>query len=125
VLWNQGFLLIGTHVDDLFVLFNRAVASLRDSVMKKLRDTMEVTDKGEISFALDMKIERDRENGILKISQQQFTENLLREYNIHEGDTTETPSPVIDITDDDVLNTEEEKEEMKHKPIRELIGKRE
>ena len=30
---------------------------------------MEVDDKGEISFALDMRVQSDREKGILKLSQ--------------------------------------------------------
>src|SRR5204862_3125424 len=103
-MWHEGgsFLFIGTHVDDLFVLYNQDGRKIRDRVLEKIKETMEVAEKGEISFALDMKIERDREKGFLKISQTQYTENFLKEYGMLDGDTKETPYPLTDITEEDL-----------------------
>ena len=47
---DNGFLFIGTHVDDLFCLFNPAGKFLRDKVLATLRTKMEVDDKGTLSF---------------------------------------------------------------------------
>ena len=38
---------------------------------------MEVDDKGTLSFALDMRIQRDVEKGILKLSQRQYSDELM------------------------------------------------
>ena len=61
-MWKEGeaFLCISTYVDDLFVLYNGGGRAMRDKVNETLKQTMEVTEKGEIEFALDMKIERQR-----------------------------------------------------------------
>ena len=61
---KEAFLIIGTHVDDIFPLFNKQGKKLRDKVFSKLGEKMEIENKGEIKFALDMKIETDRQRGI-------------------------------------------------------------
>ena len=68
---NDSFLVLGTHVDDLFCLFNPG-KTLRDKVLAALRAKMEVDDQGTLSFALDMRIQRDVEKDILKLSQRQY-----------------------------------------------------
>ena len=76
-MWREGkaFLFIGTHVDDFFCLFNKEAEEIRNTVLHTLEQTMEVTNKGEISHALDMKIEmqREREN-------ENLTEKLHRKF---------------------------------------------
>ena len=62
---------------------------------------MEVDDKGTLDFALDMRIQRDPERGILKLSQKQYVDDLLAEYEI----TTirHSPAPVEDLREEDFL----------------------
>src|SRR5207245_1819806 len=55
---GEGFLFIGTHVDDIFSLFNPAGKVLRDRVLTALRKKMEIDDKGTLTFALDMRVQR-------------------------------------------------------------------
>jgi len=66
---GSGWVIIGTHVDDMFPLFNREGRALRDKIFSFLGKHMTLENKGILSFALDTKIERDAEAGILKISQ--------------------------------------------------------
>ena len=49
-MWKEGeaFLFISAHVDDLFVLYNGGGRAMRDKVNETLKQTMEVTEKGEI-----------------------------------------------------------------------------
>ena len=79
---GDAFLFVGTHVDDIFSLFNPSGKFLRDRVLKALRGKMEIDDKGPLSFALDMRVQRDPERGILKLSQKQYIESLITEYKI-------------------------------------------
>ena len=76
-MWRDGeaVLFIGTHVDDIFSLFNPAGKQLRDKILKGLRELMEVDDKGPISFALDMRVQRDPTKG--KLSQRQYIDELM------------------------------------------------
>ena len=54
-----------------------------------LEKKMQVEDKGEMSFALDTRIQRDTKAGILKISQRDYIENLMKTCKV-EG-TKDTP----------------------------------
>jgi len=73
---------------------------------------MQIDNKGPLSFALDMKIERDINRGILKISQNIYIKNLLKEFNMENATGRDTPAPLTDITEEDLPKTKEEK----HKP---------
>ena len=118
---GDAILFIGTHVDDIFRLYNPAGKTLRDKVLKALRDEMEVEDKGELSFALDMRVQRDPARGILKLSQRLYTEELMREYKV--TGTRASPAPVDDLTEEDVPKDDVERKEAEKIPIRALIGR--
>ena len=119
---KEAFLFISTHVDALFVLYNTGGRAIRDKVNRTIKQTMEMTEKGEISFALDMKIERDTENGRLKISQKAYIESILRDFGELAPGVKDTPAPVDDIKDEGT-HTREEEAEINSKPIRNIIGK--
>ena len=105
-------MLIGTHVDDMFPLFNRPG-----------QKHMTVENKGILSFALDTKIERDAEKGILKISQPVYIAGIVQEFNRENPlKTRDTPSSGTTITEEILPQTEEEKEKVAKLPIRNLIG---
>jgi hypothetical protein len=114
-------LFIGTHVDDLFFLCSPKGKSIRDKVINTLKQKMTVEEKGEMTFALDVRIQRDVDKGLLKLSQREYIENLLKSYDI----TTEkpTPSPLRNLSEDDVPKSEEEKREAAQLPIQSMIGK--
>jgi hypothetical protein len=85
---------------------------------------MTVDDKGTVAWALDTKIERDADAGILKISQTAYTEKFLSEHRMAEFKKVDTPMvPGFTITDDDLPKTDEEKAEVAKLPFREVIGK--
>ena len=65
-----------------------------------------VDDKGEIKFALDIKIEAKREEGKLRISQETYISNMIKDFNLQETKGKDTPGPTKDITDDDVPTTQ-------------------
>ena len=67
---------------------------------------MEIENKGEISFALDTKVQRDA-NKVLKLSQTAYIERTLREFNIHLSGGRQTPLPIGDITQEDLRRREE------------------
>jgi len=82
---------VWTHVE--FVLSDRKGEKIRDRVLKKLQEGMEIDNRGEISYALDMCIETDSERGI---SQQQYIKNLIHKFQLSEAKGKETPGVVND-----------------------------
>ena len=66
---------------------------------------MEIDDKGEIKYALDTHIERDRERGTLRISQTNYIKNIIKEYNLEEARGRQTPA---EITESDIERSEED-----------------
>ena len=63
-----GWVLIGTHVDDLFALANEEGKIIRQQIFDKMSEEVTITNDGEISWALKASIDRDPESGILKIT---------------------------------------------------------
>lgn len=69
---GKAYVVIGTHVDDLFVVYNTAGKRLRDNVWSLLSRKLTIKDLGEAKWTLQMSIQRDATKGILKISQENF-----------------------------------------------------
>ena len=120
---GEGICIIGTHVDDIFPLYNKEGRKIRDRVFKKLEEKMEVENKGEIKYALDTCIERNVERGTLRISQENYIRNVIKEFKLEEAEGKDTPGPTCDITEADIPTTQEEKEKADLLPIRSAIGK--
>ena len=70
-----------------------------------------------------MKITRDRENRIMKIQQSEYTERILKRFNMHESKQQSTPMVTRQVKNRDCKITEETVEESSYKaPYREAIG---
>ena len=66
----------------MFVLYNQKGKSLRDLLFQKIASKVEIENLGPVSWALKTLVLRDRESGILKISQEAFISELLAKYEI-------------------------------------------
>ena len=64
---------------------------------KKQRNTYSqifyITDLGEASYVLGIEIHRDRNNGVLGLSQNAYLEKVLKKYNMHASKAT--PAPIV------------------------------
>ena len=119
-------LMIGTHVDDLFVLFNRGGTRLKDEVWRHLNKHLAIKDLGEASWTLQMSIKRDVAAGVLKLSQETFTLEVLRRFNM--ADCKPLPTPAVDAGDESTMmetdcpSTPDEQKAIADLPFLELIG---
>ena len=80
VFWKKdknAFCVCSTHVDDIFVLFNKGGKQFRDSLFESILDKIPIENLGSVSWALKTSILRDRENGVIKISQEQYCREYL------------------------------------------------
>ena len=120
---GEKICIIGTHVDDIFPLYNEEGRKIRDRVFKQLEQKMKEENKGEIKYALDTCIERNVERGTLRISQENYIRNVIEEFKFEEAKGKHTPGPTCDITAADIPTTQEEKEKADLLQIRSAIGK--
>ena len=89
---DGGWCIIGTHVDDLFPVYNKKGHELRDRVFDTLARRLKVKNEGPVKWALKILIERDREGGVLKISQGQFVREILQRFGFTEESDETTPA---------------------------------
>ena len=69
--------MVSTHVDDIFALFNFPGKRLRDKLFESILSSIPIENLGNVSWALKTSILRDRVSGVLKISQEQYTQGFL------------------------------------------------
>ena len=74
---ENAFCMCSTHVDDIFVLFNNEGKTFRDSLFGSILEKIPIENLGSVSWALKTSILRDRKEGVLKISQEQYCRDFL------------------------------------------------
>ena len=74
---ENGWCMCSTHVDDIFCLFNLPGKILRDRLFFGIQKYVSMENLGPVSWALQTTILRDRERGVIKISQEQYALEFL------------------------------------------------
>ena len=124
---ETSWLFLSTHVDDIFVLFNQEGLKIRDSILIALNEEVTVENRGELSWALNTKVERDSVRGILKISQEEYVNELIRTEHFDDIGLEDTPTfdkgSDSHMSADDLPKTDAEKEEVAKFPFQSIIGK--
>jgi len=75
-----AWVVCSTHVDDIFVLCNKAGEVDRDKLFKAFSSRVEIENLGSVSWALQTQILRDARAGVLKISQERFINEILQQH---------------------------------------------
>jgi hypothetical protein len=123
---GNAFVLIGTHVDDLFVVSNAAGRPIREKLWAHLTSKLSIKTLGDAKWTLQMLIQRDVVHGVLKISQESFVTEVLRRFNM--TNCKSVPTPAVNSGDEAVMlesdfpTTEAEKKEIEDLPFLELTG---
>lgn len=109
------------YVDDLLIA-SKKIERL-EFIKSKLKSKLKMVDLGKAHNILGINVEREGETGSIKLSQKKYVEELLAKFNMENAKTATTPlEPSIKITKEMSPISDEEKEEMKNHPYRELIG---
>jgi hypothetical protein len=88
----QGFCIVGTHVDDMFPTYNKTGKTLRDRLWGILTTGMELKNEGDASWALKTRIQYDRGAGVMKISQEAYTDEMLVRFGCVGVKASKTPA---------------------------------
>ena len=91
---GSGYTVVGTHVDDLFVVSNTEGRALKNKLWQHLQGKLKIKTLGEAKWTLQMLIQRDAAAGILKLSQESFVNEVLRRFKLEE--CKPVPTPAVD-----------------------------
>ena len=126
---DGGWCFVGTHVDDIFVITNVLGKPLRDKLWKTLSARVPITDMGTIRWALKTLIEHDPREGLLKISQEAYSIEVLQRFGFMDAKPALTPAmdqgPNSMMTPEDLAENADPKDReafLKQWPIYECIG---
>lgn len=109
------------YVDDL-ILASKNIKSM-EIIKSKMKSTFEMVDLGQINDILGINVQRDGATGKIRLSQKKYIEDLLQKFNMEGAKSVSTPiESNLKMTKEMCPSTDEERNEMKNRPYRELIG---
>ena len=119
---EYGEIYIAVYVDDLLIIGPNE--NEIDHIKTQLSEKFDIEDKGDISFVLGMKIERDRIRKTLMITQKQYAEEVAKRFNMSNSKCKSgiPIHPKLKFTKEDCPQSEEEKKYMRKVPYRSAIG---
>ena len=83
----------------------------------------EIKDVGESEYFLGMRVQQDLVKGTIRLTQRPYWEHVLNRFDLTHVTPRNTPLPVGIVLDSDMSpKTESEREEMKDKPYRAILG---
>ena len=85
---NGKYIFLIFYVDD--ILLASSDVSLLQETKKYLSSNFDIIDVGEASYVF-IEIHRDRNNGVLGLSQKAYLEKVLKKYNMHASKSTHAP----------------------------------
>ena len=101
-----------TSVDDILLASTSQHES--DDVTKNLGQIFDLTDNGDVQWLLGCKVTRARSRGTIRLTQETYTESILREFGMEHCNAVSTPlPPKTTLSEDDCARTPEEKAEVK------------
>jgi hypothetical protein len=120
--WDGDCLsMISLHVDDFTISSDEQ--NVLDGIGKSLANKFEMTDDGELSHVLGLKIERDVNQKLLYISQHSYIREILAKFSMEDARPVKTPMEALTVsTSDCPLPGSDEQLEMAKVPYREACG---
>jgi Reverse transcriptase (RNA-dependent DNA polymerase) len=110
--------IIAIYVDDLLLVTKTLsdMTEFKGAIAARFKST----DQGPVRFLLGLKIERNRQEQKMWISQEANVDEVIKRFNLSHAKTT--PTPVASGTKLKSMNGKELSAEMKSKPFRQVVG---
>jgi hypothetical protein len=88
---NGKYIFLILYVDD--ILLASSDVTLLKETKEFLSSKFDMKDLGEASFVLGIEIHRDRNKGVLGLSQKTYIEKMLKKYSMHK--CSPSPAPIV------------------------------
>ena len=121
--WNTAkeFTIIRVAIDDLTI--TAANKDILHGVKKDLENIFNMKDLGEIHWLLNLKIDWNKQAGMISISQEAYIDSILERFNLQDAKIYSSPlDPNTKLSKDQCLNMTEDKKKMEKVPYRQAIG---
>jgi len=86
---NEKYIFLVLYVDD--ILLASSDVTLLQETKRFLSSNFDMKDLGEASFVLGIKSHRDRNQGVLGLSQEAYIEKASKKFNMHKCKPSPTP----------------------------------
>jgi hypothetical protein len=118
---NGNYTITDTYTDDIFG------ASNTDGKIEQRKDEIgkvwEIKDVGETEYFLGMRVQQDLDSGTIRLTQRPYWEHVLNRFGLENVVPRNVPLPVGIVLDNNMSpKTNSEKQEMKDKPYRSVLG---
>ncbi|KAL0276866.1 UNVERIFIED_CONTAM: hypothetical protein PYX00_004339 [Menopon gallinae] len=118
---NENRVILLIYVDDI-LLASKSLEEMNE-IKELLKREFEITDLGSINTILGINIKRDSDTGNMTLTQRNYIEELIKKFGMENAKEIGTPMELnVKVSKEMSPKDENEREEMKHKPYRELIG---
>ncbi|XXQ31913.1 Integrase catalytic domain-containing protein [Plasmodiophora brassicae] len=115
------FMIMSVHTDDGLLAYNDV--PFAESVLEKLSTMAEITDQGEPSTLLGMRIRREPGTGAITLDQAEYIEKVLSDFNMSHCHPVDTPhQPGVHLSTTMSPQSDLDRDEMATKPYLKLIG---
>ena len=115
-------MIILLFVDDLVPVYAGDDKMEWTAVKQQLMNRYKMTDKGPIRMLLGMKVERDRMKKTITLTQEAYVNKMLKVFGMEQCKPIATPMDKNKLTKQDCPQTQEEQNEMRDIPYKELVG---
>jgi hypothetical protein len=110
-----------TSVDDLLIASDSKTES--DLVTSQIKEKFAITDSGDTQWLLGCRIRRWRDRKLLMIDQEQYTTQILCDFQMENCNSVKTPCPSLRLTTSMCPTSDKEREEAAQLPYRAIVGK--
>jgi len=86
-------IMLSIHVDDGLAASNDD--EMYQQFLHELKADFELSDYGELQWLLGCKVEQDRVNGTVRLTQQKYCEDVLRRFQMHDSTPVATPCDML------------------------------
>lgn len=86
---HDVYIIIGLHVDDFYIFSNSKVEISR--LKERLAEQFKIRDLGNVSECLGMKVTRDRKADTIRLDQENYVMDVIKNYGIEECKPAQTP----------------------------------
>lgn len=115
------FIVLALYVDDILIFSNEK--GLEDQFVDALANKFEITDLGDASSVIGMRITRNSQKWSISIDQNAYIAKILERFGLTDCKPVSTPmDSSVKLSSKDQPQNDEERDGMRNYPYRELIG---
>jgi hypothetical protein len=115
-------IIIAVFVDDIIIAHHRTDEAEWHAKKVILAAKFKIKDLGDADFVLGMRIERNRRENTLRLSQQLYLDKIVARFNMSDAKALDTPASGVRLTRAMGPQNEQEKQEAAKFPYMELVG---